>query len=115
MSETITCPSGLKGSIRAMLVREERILADRKLAKAGGQVVCKLDVFLAARVGIWTRRIKAGNVFRLRIRATSVHAGRWPVASRVAAGGRPQKRQTQSLRPHRSQPADRPLTAIRVR
>ncbi len=32
MSEIITCPSGLKGSIRAMLVREERILADRKLS-----------------------------------------------------------------------------------
>ena len=38
MSEIITCPSGLKGSIRAMLVREKRILADCKLAKNGGQV-----------------------------------------------------------------------------
>jgi len=44
MSEIITCPSGLTGRIRAMLVREERILADRKLAKAGGQV----DELLAA-------------------------------------------------------------------
>ena len=38
MSEIITCPSGLTGRIRGMKVREERILADRKLAKAGGQV-----------------------------------------------------------------------------
>ena len=38
MSEIITCPSGLSGRIRGMKVREERILADRKLAKNGGQV-----------------------------------------------------------------------------
>ena len=38
MSEIITCPSGLSGCIRGMKVREERILADRKLAKNGGQV-----------------------------------------------------------------------------
>ncbi len=35
---TIVCPSGLTGCIRGMKVREERILADRKLAKTGGQV-----------------------------------------------------------------------------
>lgn len=35
---TIVCPSGLTGTIRGMKVREERILADRKLAKTGGQV-----------------------------------------------------------------------------
>lgn len=34
----IVCPSGLTGRIRGMKVREERILADRKLAKTGGQV-----------------------------------------------------------------------------
>jgi hypothetical protein len=34
----IVCPSGLVGRIRGMKVREERILADRKLAKTGGQV-----------------------------------------------------------------------------
>lgn len=39
MSEIINCPSGLSGRIRGMKVREERILADRKLAKNGGQVV----------------------------------------------------------------------------
>ena len=44
MSETIICPSGLSGRIRGMKVREERILADRKLAKNGGQV----DELLAA-------------------------------------------------------------------
>lgn len=38
MSHTITCPSGLTGRIRGMKVREERVLADRKLAKSGGQV-----------------------------------------------------------------------------
>jgi hypothetical protein len=44
MTETITCPSGLSGRIRGMKVREERILADRKLAKSGGQ----LEQILAA-------------------------------------------------------------------
>ncbi len=38
MSQEITCPSGLIGRIRGMKVREERILADRKLARSGGQV-----------------------------------------------------------------------------
>ena len=38
MSEIIICPTGLTGRIRGMKVREERILSDRKLAKAGGQV-----------------------------------------------------------------------------
>src|SRR4051794_35511808 len=38
MAETIKCPSGLTGRIRGMKVREERVLADRKLAKSGGQV-----------------------------------------------------------------------------
>lgn len=53
MSEIITCPSGLTGRVRAMLVREERILADRKLAKAGGQV----DELLAA---CWTETLDPG-------------------------------------------------------
>lgn len=44
MSETINCPSGLSGSVRGMKVREERLLADRKLAKSGSQ----LDELLAA-------------------------------------------------------------------
>ena len=44
MSEIITCPSGLSGRIRGMKVREEHVLADRKLAKNGGQV----DELLAA-------------------------------------------------------------------
>jgi len=34
MPHTIQCPSGLTGSIRGLKVREERILADRKLAKS---------------------------------------------------------------------------------
>ena len=38
MSNTIECSSGLIGRIRGMKVREERILADRKLAKDGGQI-----------------------------------------------------------------------------
>jgi len=44
MSDVITCPSGLTGRIRGMKVREERVLADRKLAKTGGQ----LDELLGA-------------------------------------------------------------------
>jgi len=44
MSEIITCPSGLSGRIRGMKTREERFLADRKLAKSGTQ----LDPILAA-------------------------------------------------------------------
>jgi hypothetical protein len=44
MSHVITCPSGLTGRVRGMKVREERILADRALAKQGGQV----DALLAA-------------------------------------------------------------------
>ncbi|MBK7537568.1 MAG: hypothetical protein IPI49_19790 [Myxococcales bacterium] len=44
MANIITCPSGLTGRVRGMKVREERILADRKLAKEGGQ----LDELLAA-------------------------------------------------------------------
>ena len=38
MSEIITCPSGLSGRLRGMKVREERILADRKLSRDGGQI-----------------------------------------------------------------------------
>ena len=53
MSEIITCPTGLTGRIRGMKVREERILADRKLAKAGGQV----DELLAA---CWQETIDSG-------------------------------------------------------
>ncbi|MEO1338046.1 MAG: hypothetical protein AAFV29_20545 [Myxococcota bacterium] len=43
MPETIVCPSGLTGQIRGMKVREERILADRKLAKSGGQIDALLE------------------------------------------------------------------------
>jgi len=53
MSDTITCPSGLQGRIRGMKVREERILADRQLAKSGGQV----DQLLAA---CWEETLDAG-------------------------------------------------------
>ena len=35
MPHIITCPTGLAGSIRGLKVREERFLADRKLAKSG--------------------------------------------------------------------------------
>jgi hypothetical protein len=44
MADVITCPSGLMGRIRGMKVREERTLADRKLARSGGQ----MDELLAA-------------------------------------------------------------------
>lgn len=44
MADFITCASGLQGRVRGMKVREERVLADRKLTKNGGQV----DELLAA-------------------------------------------------------------------
>lgn len=53
MSDIITCPSGLSGRIRGMKVREERILADRKLAKRGGQ----MDRLLAA---CWEESLDVG-------------------------------------------------------
>lgn len=53
MSHTITCPSGLAGRIRGLKTREERILADRKLARDGTQ----LDQLLAA---CWEETLDAG-------------------------------------------------------
>jgi hypothetical protein len=53
MSEVITCPSGLSGRIRSMRTREERILADRRLAKSGGQ----LDEIIAA---CWEETLEPG-------------------------------------------------------
>ena len=50
---TITCPSGLSGRTRGMKVREERILADRRLARSGGQV----DELLAA---CWEETVDPG-------------------------------------------------------
>ncbi len=38
MAQTIIVPSGMAGRIRGMKVREERVLADRSLAKSGGQL-----------------------------------------------------------------------------
>ena len=53
MADVITCPSGLQGRVRGMKVREERILADRKLAKNGGQI----DELLSA---CWEETLDAG-------------------------------------------------------
>jgi len=53
MSETITCPSGLTARIRGMKAREERILADRKLARSGSQ----LEQILAA---CWEETLDSG-------------------------------------------------------
>ena len=53
MSDIITCPSGLSGRIHGMKVRGERILSDRKLAKAGGQV----DALLSA---CWQETLDSG-------------------------------------------------------
>lgn len=53
MAETITCPSGLTGRVRGMKAREERILADRKLARSGAQ----LEQILAA---CWEETLDAG-------------------------------------------------------
>lgn len=38
MTDIVVCPSGLTGIVRGLKVREERILADRKLAKANAQL-----------------------------------------------------------------------------
>ncbi len=53
MVEPIACPSGLLGRVRGMKVREERVLADRSLAKSGGQ----LEELLRA---CWTETVDAG-------------------------------------------------------
>jgi len=53
MADVITCPSGLTGRVRGMKVREERVLADRKLAKSGGQI----DELLAA---CWEQTLDVG-------------------------------------------------------
>lgn len=49
----IVCPSGLAGRIRSLRVREERILADRQLARRGEQI----DKLLAA---CWEETIDPG-------------------------------------------------------
>lgn len=49
----IVCPSGLSGRIRSLRVREERILADRQLARRGQQI----DKLLAA---CWEETLDAG-------------------------------------------------------
>ena len=76
MSEIINCPSGLSGRIRGMKVREERILADRKLAKNGGQV----DELLGA---CWEETLDAGPYDFGDITASehSEETGREPVIS----------------------------------
>lgn len=53
MSETIECPSGLSGAIRGLKVKELNILADRRLAKGGGQI----DAILSA---CWSETLDAG-------------------------------------------------------
>jgi hypothetical protein len=53
MTDVITCPSGLTGRVRGMRVREERVLADRKLARGGGQV----EALLAA---CWEETLEPG-------------------------------------------------------
>jgi hypothetical protein len=53
MEKLITCPSGLTGKVRGLRVREERILADRQLAKSGEQT----DALLKA---CWVETVDAG-------------------------------------------------------
>jgi len=53
MATVIQCPSGVVGRIRGMKVREERVLSDRKLAKAGSQ----LEELLAA---CWETTVEPG-------------------------------------------------------
>ena len=53
MSHVIECPSGLRGQIRGLKVKELNILADRRLAKSGRQ----FDQILA---GCWLETIEHG-------------------------------------------------------
>lgn len=53
MSETIECPSGLAGEIRGLKVKEFNILADRRLAKGGGQIDAILN-------SCWTQTVDPG-------------------------------------------------------
>lgn len=53
MPKTIECPSGLTGEIRGLKVRELNVLANRKLAKGGGQI----DAILTS---CWTSTIEPG-------------------------------------------------------
>jgi len=53
MPETIECPSGLAGEIRGLKVKEFNILADRRLAKGGGQI----DAILSS---CWTQTVDPG-------------------------------------------------------
>ena len=53
MSHVIECPSGLRGAVRGLKVKELNILADRKLAKSGRQ----FDQILA---GCWLETIEHG-------------------------------------------------------
>src|SRR5690349_697921 len=52
-SRTIVCPSGLMGTVRGLKVKEERILADRRLAQGGEQ----MDALLSA---CWEETIDPG-------------------------------------------------------
>jgi hypothetical protein len=45
MADVITCSSGLTGRVRDMKVREECVLADRKLAESGGQIDALLGLY----------------------------------------------------------------------
>ena len=42
-TRAITCPSGMRGTIRGLTVREERILADQRLAQSGQQMEALLS------------------------------------------------------------------------
>jgi hypothetical protein len=53
MSHVIECPSGLRGTVRGLKVKELNILADRRLAKSGRQ----FDQILA---GCWLETIEQG-------------------------------------------------------
>ncbi|OFX26270.1 MAG: hypothetical protein A2V77_14010 [Anaeromyxobacter sp. RBG_16_69_14] len=76
MSETITCPSGLSGRIRGMKAREERVLADRKLARSGAQ----LEQIPAA---CWEETIDAGP-YDFGELALALESGLAPVQGRLA-------------------------------
>jgi hypothetical protein len=60
MPHIIHCPSGLTGSIRGLKVCEERVLADRKLQKAGSIV----DELLSASGGFFQQHRKKRRATR---------------------------------------------------
>jgi len=70
MLDTITCPSGLTGRIRGMKVSEERVLADKRLARCWGRG----DAGLTGRL-VWVRRLLDPMSYGVAVDADDVSIG----------------------------------------